>query len=186
LNKEMLDKVLSLLDPDKEQAALEYAKLHERLTRFFDWNNAVDPGALADEAMDRLGKRALDDQVEGGVRSASSFLLGIARHLLQEERRRQSRDVEARRLWTATLDGSSPAESERMDEAVRSSLAKMKPDGRKLIEAYYRHSGGLKIKAHQDLALAYGLSLNALRNRVFRLRKELESSVRRYLDQDSR
>ena len=185
MNREVLDKVLCLLDPDKEQAALEYARLHERLTRFFEWNNANDPRALADEALDRLGRRGLSADAETGVRSASSFALGIARYLLQEERRRQSRDAEARRSWAAATGESSSAELEKMDEAMQRSLAKMKPDNRKLLEAYYRHTASQKIKAHRNLASQYGLSLNALRNRVFRLRKELESSVRSYLEQDS-
>jgi DNA-directed RNA polymerase specialized sigma24 family protein len=182
LNAEILKKVLELLDPDAGQAAVEYGKLHERLTRFFEWNNADDPTALADEALDRLGRRALDDRE---IRSASSFVLGVARHLLQEERRRQARDAKAKRSWADLSAIPSSTELERMDEALQRSLARMKPDRRNLIEAYYAHSGAEKIKEHQDLAARHQLSLNALRNRVFRLRKELELSVRSYLDRDS-
>lgn len=181
----MLDKVLSLLAPDAEQAAVEYSRLHERLTRFFEWNSTDDPTALADEALDRLGRRASAADMERGVRSASAFVLGVARHLLQEERRRKARGVEAQRVWiSATIEPPSP-ESEKMDAALQHCLAQMKPDRRKLIEAYYGRSGAQKIKAHRDIATEYGLSLNALRNRVLRLRKELEASVRRYFDEQS-
>lgn len=185
MDKETLDKVLSLLAPDPEQAAIEYRKLHERLTRFFEWNSTNDPTALADEALDRLGKRAGADDLEHGVRSASAFVLGVARHLLQEERRRQARDAQAQRVWISATTGPPSPEIERMDAALQHALAHMKPDRRKLIQAYYGRSGAQKIKAHQDLAIEYGLSLNALRNRVLRLRKELEASVRRYLAEQS-
>ena len=55
MHRETLKQLLHLLDPDERQAAVEYRKLHERLTRFFEWNNVEDPMALADETIDRLG-----------------------------------------------------------------------------------------------------------------------------------
>jgi hypothetical protein len=59
MHKETLNIILDLLGGHNEEAAgVEYRKLHERLWRFFEWNGVEDPGALADEAIDRLGRRA--------------------------------------------------------------------------------------------------------------------------------
>lgn len=185
MNAEILEKILELLHPDREHAAAEYGKLHERLTRFFEWNNAEDPTALADEALDRLGKRALAANVEKGIRSASSFVLGIARHLLQEEQRKRSQQTEVRGSWAVLAAPPGSNEKERMDEAIRLSLERLEPDRRRLVEDYYAHSGAEKIRAHQELASKHGLSLNTLRNRVFRLRKEMEAWIRDYLDRES-
>lgn len=184
MNAEILEKILDLLDSDRENAATEYRKLHERLTRFFEWNNAEDPTVLADEALDRLGKRAVTTGIEKGIRSASSFVLGIARHLLQEERRRQARETEVRHSWAVLTAHPRSDDKEKMDEAIRYSLEQLEPDRRKLVEDYYALSGAEKIRAHQELASKHGLSLNTLRNRVFRSRKELEASIRHYLDRE--
>ena len=186
MDKETLAKVLSLLNPDEELAAVEYRKLHERLMRFFEWNNVEDPGVLADEAIDRLGKRALEADLERGIRNASAFVLGVSRHLVQEERRRQAKGAEVKRIWTAvTTMESESSESERIDEALQHCLADLKPDRRRLIQAYYGLSGADKVKAHKKLAEENGLSLNALRNRALRVRKDLEVSIRNYLENQS-
>ncbi len=182
MDKETLSTVLSLLGSDEEQAAEEYRSLHERLARFFAWNNAVDPEALADEAIDRLGRRA----VKTGVQSVPAFVLGIARNMLQEELRRQQKMKEIGRQWNARTGGAASAEAEQMHEALGYSMTQLRADRRALIEAYYLYNGSMKVKAHQKLAEEQGLTVNALRNRAMRARQELETAIRAYLDGKSR
>jgi len=181
----MLKKILDLLHPDEQQAAEEYRKLHERLTRFFEWNSAEDPMALADETIDRLGKRAAEAAVKEGVRDVSAFALGVARHILQEEARRQQKRAEISRHWKLHESASS-AEAQQMEDALQHCLAKMQPDRRTLLESYYVYSGSEKARMHKKLAEEQGLSINALRNRALRARQELESSLRRYLRENNR
>jgi DNA-directed RNA polymerase specialized sigma24 family protein len=182
VQREMLNELLSLLHTDEAQAAVEYHNLHQRLTRFFDWNNAQDPMALADEAIDRLAKRASDQSKTEGVQHISAFALGIARHMLQEEARRQQKMAEINRHWRAMeLVRTRETEAEAIEDALRQCLEKMQPDRRRLIEAYYNYNPSEKIKIHQQLAESEGLSLNALRNRAMRARQELEACIRRQL-----
>jgi DNA-directed RNA polymerase specialized sigma24 family protein len=182
VQKESLKQLLSLLHPDEAQAAVEYQNLHQRLARFFDWNNAQDPAALADEALDRLARRATDPAAREGVKNLSAFALGIARHLLQEESRRQQKMVDISRHWQVIESARTrEPETEALDEALQHCLAAMRPERRRLIEAYYSYSESEKIKTHQQLAEAEGLSLNALRNRALRTRQELEICIRRRL-----
>jgi DNA-directed RNA polymerase specialized sigma24 family protein len=182
VQKEMLKELLSLLHPDEAQAAVEYHNLHQRLTRFFDWNNAQDPAALADEAIDRLAKRATQPGINNGVHNLAAFALGVARHLLQEQARRQQKIAEISRHWQAMESTRAyEPESEALDDALRHCLEKMRPERRRIIEAYYSYEGSEKIRAHQQLAETEGLSLNALRNRALRARQELEICVRKQL-----
>ena len=182
MHKETLKELLNLLHPNEAQAAVEYQSLHQRLTRFFEWNTAQDPRALADETLDRLAKRASESAITEGVRNVSSFALGVARHLLQEEARRQMKMVEISRHWRAMeLARTEEPASEILDDALQHCLKKMSPERRRLIETYYNYKDGEKIKMHQQLAEAEGLSLNALRNRALRTRQELETCIRRQL-----
>jgi DNA-directed RNA polymerase specialized sigma24 family protein len=181
----MFKELLTLLHPNEAQAAVEYQNLHQRLSRFFEWNNAQDPAALADEALDRLAKRAAESNMEDGVRNVSAFALGVARHLLQEEARRQLKMVEISRHWQSMESTrTQEPESEALDDALQHCMAKLKPERRRLVEAYYSYEGGEKIKMHQQLAAAEGLSLNALRNRALRARQELETCIRKQLERN--
>ncbi len=185
MRKETLEKILTLLGPSKEEAAVEYRKLHQRLTRFFEWNAVLDPTALADEAMDRLAKRGTEENAVEPILNPSAFALGIARLLLQEEARRQQKKVEAmRHLETQASDSTSQAEA--MDRALQHCMAKLRPETRNLLEQYYLHRGSEKVKLHQTLAEELGLTLNALRNRALRGRQELETHMREFLGESLR
>lgn len=182
MQKETFKELLNLLSPDEAQAAVEYQNLHQRLTRFFDWNNAQDPMALADETLDRLAKRAAESAMSEGVRNVSAFALGVARHILQEEARRQLKMTEINQHWRSMeLARAQDAGSEAIEDALHHCLEKMQPERRRLIEAYYNYTGAEKIRMHQQLAEAEGLSLNALRNRALRTRQELEACISRRL-----
>jgi DNA-directed RNA polymerase specialized sigma24 family protein len=182
VHKEMFKELLNLLHPDQTQAAVEYQNLHQRLARFFDWNNAQDPMALADEALDRIAKRVAEPGTNESVHNVSAFALGVARHLLQEEARRQLKMAEISRHWRAMESARTrEPDAEALEDALQHCLGKMRQERRRLIEAYYSYSGNEKIKMHQQLAEAEGLSLNALRNRALRTRQELETCIRRQL-----
>jgi DNA-directed RNA polymerase specialized sigma24 family protein len=175
------DKLLDGLSPDKKSAALEYRKLHERLSRFFEWNSAADPAALADEAIDRLAKRMAEGTSSQPVRNPSAFTLGIARLLLQEEARRQQREIETLRTWEMHNVALS-TDAEDMSAALQHCLARLSPERRTLVEKYYACGEMKKAKLHQMLADDLGLTINALRNRALRARQDLEGCMRKYLE----
>jgi DNA-directed RNA polymerase specialized sigma24 family protein len=131
---------------------------------------------LADEALDRLARRVAADPNE--VIAPAAFLVGVARHLLQEEERRRTRESKAIQEWASTTAGSSSADEELLRKIERC-LGKMKKEQRELLLAYYRSTGRQKIEHHRELATKLGVTLNALRNRLMRARKELDDCVRR-------
>lgn len=184
MHKEALDKILDLLGgPDEEAAAIEYRNLHQKLSRFFEWNGVEDPAALADEAIDRLGRRAVEEGATEKLRNPSAFALGIARFLLQEEVRRHQKQTGAIRHWE-TLRGDSTSEDEAMDEALEHCLKKMAQEPRRLLREYYTYDPGEKVRKHQRLTDELGITANSLRNRVLRARRDLEACMRNFLEKE--
>jgi DNA-directed RNA polymerase specialized sigma24 family protein len=108
----------------------------------------------------------------------SAFLLGIARHLLQEEQRRRIRESKAVQEWASTTADSSSRDEDLLRK-VEQCLGKLRKEQRELLLAYYRSTGRQKVEHHRELAAGLGVSLNALRNRLMRARKELDDCVRR-------
>jgi DNA-directed RNA polymerase specialized sigma24 family protein len=184
MQRESLDKILDLLGgPNEEAAAIEYRKLHLRLSRFFEWNGVEDPEALADEAIDRLGRRALEEAVTERIRNPSAFVLGIARLILREEIRRQQRTVEA--IRHLEIQGEvSTSEDEAMDEALKHCLEKLSHERRRLLLEYYTYSGNEKVRKRQRLTEELGLTVNSLRNRVLRARQDMEACMRKFLSKE--
>ncbi len=178
MNSESFQGLLLLLDPDPAQAAFEYGRLHARLVRVFEWNNVSDAQALADTAFDRMAKH-VQEHPEEPVRSVASFLQGIARNLIREESRRVQRVAEAARtLEELRRTGGA-------DEGLHARLAgcmeRLAPEKRSLLESYYQYSGIAKVKEHAEAAKRLKISVNALRNRVMRIRMELETCMRKGL-----
>lgn len=166
--------LLLRLDPDHDKAAHEYRRLHQRLVRFFILHPVRDPYVLADEALDRLARRVVANPDE--VIAPAAFLIGIARHLLQEEERHRIRENQAFQDWASIPRRST---DEELLRRVEQCVAKMKQDSRELLLAYYRSTGRQKIEHHRELAAKLGVTLNALRNRLMRARRELDDCLHR-------
>lgn len=169
------DALLRALDADTEAAGVAYRQLHQRLIHFFRLNNASDPEAMADEALDRLARRIGELQAED-IGSPQAFALGIGRHLLQEDRRRHRRESEAASEWAA-LALANDGHHEELLQALDHCMAVMREDQQQLLRSYYQWTGRQKIEHHRQLAERLGLTLNAMRNRLMRARAELDKCI---------
>jgi DNA-directed RNA polymerase specialized sigma24 family protein len=176
MQPEFLDVLLEALGETREDAGIAYREIHERLTRFFRLNNGSDPQALADEVMDRLAKRTANEPKEK-IASPRAFALGIARHILQEDQRRQTRETRVAREWDA-FSGAAENDQEQLLKALEECMSRMSEDKRELLLAYYSWHEGRKIGHHRGMADRLGLTMNALRNRIMRVRNELDTCVR--------
>jgi DNA-directed RNA polymerase specialized sigma24 family protein len=170
-------RLLERLDPDPQRAAAEYERLRRTLLKFFDWRGALSPADCVDATLDRLARK-LADTVVGDVHN---YARGIARMVLLEQ---------ARHPEFSTLDNPQAAavptivpdpvayDTERRHDCFDRCLAKLPVDSRTLVTSYYQDQGGGKIATRRRLADARGLSENALRSRVQRLRDRLERCIR--------
>lgn len=158
------------------EGASAYEQLRLRLVTFFRLRFPVEAEALADEAMDRLGRR-----IEEGtqIENPASYALGIARFLVLEAGARQKKEIHAAREALFELELHSPeTESDPALPALRACLEAMDGDSARLILEYYGiDDGGSRIERRQRLAESFGLTLNALRNRALRTRLALEKCV---------
>ena len=169
------DRLLARLDRDPGRAAAEFERLRRTLVKFFDWRGAPAPDDAADETLDRLaGKLEETDVVD-----VPAFAHGIARLVLHEVQRGETRH--------ASLEGMDLPAPEKVDGPVpelllrglRPCLEALPRDGRELLLAYYATGDGAgKIEGRHHLARTHGLSANALRSRVQRLRDRVEACLR--------
>ncbi len=179
LDKSGLDSLLHALHPDREQASHAYEDLRRRLIRFFKWNHADLPEDLADETLDRLARRLCSPQET--ILEPLKFASGIARLVLKEHWRNTHRREEA--LVELLQEGMEKArrEQERRDQqecaaVLERCLDAIPEPSRTLVQRYFSSESRAHIQQRQKLAQEYGISLNALRNRVMRIRKELEKN----------
>jgi DNA-directed RNA polymerase specialized sigma24 family protein len=182
LNKDALEDLLRAFHADREQASHHYQALRERLIRFFQWNRTEMPEELADEVLDRLARRLnlSSEQIQDPVR----YAVGIARLLLQEQRRKNLRREKAlAELQQSSLDADR-REQERIlqqerAELLQQCLQSLPEQSRELIFRYYDVDEAADYRQH--MARAYGISINALRNRALRIRMDLERQLARRL-----
>ncbi len=170
-----LARLLARLDPDAGRAGLEYEKLRRSLVKFFDWRGAWPPDECADVSLDRLARKLEEETVVQDVRT---YAHGIARLVLLERLRLP---VFSQIDETHDLAGVSPARADDEGELLRDCfdrcLAAIPAEGRSIVVRYYESERQAKISNRRRLADTLGVSENALRSRVQRLRDRLEHCV---------
>ena len=172
-----LERLLLRLDPDVDRAALEYEQLRRTLVRFFDWRGGWPPDECADETLDRLARK-LQDVVVDNIRQ---YARGIARLVLLERRRHlvaSLTDADANLAAArAATPADGPDDAERLRDCFDRCLDGFPDSSRALVIDYYAEERTGKIVNRRRLASTLGLSDNALRSRVQRLRDRLEQCV---------
>jgi DNA-directed RNA polymerase specialized sigma24 family protein len=171
-----LTRLLARLDPDRERAALEYERLRHALVKFFDWRGAPAPDECADVTLDRLARKIGQTDIS----DLHHYAHGIAKLVLLERRRQPAfSSIDAVVDSLSVEAAPSSGAEDRLHNCFEGCLARFPDESRSLIVGYYEGERTEKISNRRRLAAALGLSENALRSRVQRLRDRLEQCVQR-------
>lgn len=172
------DGLLAAFHADRERAGVQYRALHDRLTKYFEWNGDADACGLADEVLDRVVRKIAAGEY---IASPEGYAVGVARLMLLERRKEREREEEARRQFRWVHESAAEGEvagAEIQHECLEKALAALSPTSREIILTYYSGGDGRdKIERRRQLAASLGTDLNALRVRAHRIRARLEAWV---------
>src|SRR5712692_5673287 len=159
--RDAFERLLAILDTDREHAAEAYETLRQKLVRFFEWRGADGPEDLADRVVDRVSRKIAEGKVIR-ERNPSGFFYGVARNILREhwdERKKEHRALRA--LSPADTPDLPDALLERRLRCLERCLETLSDGNRELIIRYYEGERRSKIENRKDLAGSLGLPLNA-------------------------
>jgi DNA-directed RNA polymerase specialized sigma24 family protein len=167
-------RLLDRLHPDSAQAGQEYERLRRVLVKFFDWRGLASPDECADEVLDRLAVKLGETAVE----DVKKYALGIARLVALERRRGPAFSPIDETAHAAIAPDAAADDADPLRDCFDRCLDQLPEESRLLLLRYYDGERSVKISNRQRLASALGLTDNALRSRVQRLRDRLEQCVR--------
>jgi RNA polymerase sigma factor (sigma-70 family) len=181
---ERFDDLLAWLNPDRELASSIYLNLRHSLLRIFAWNRCADPEGMTDETFDRVARQVhiLRDTFEGNPKL---FFYGVANNLIKEYRKKVKSQVSIEAIELAEDPPQELEEetSERRKECLSKCLRKLPKEKRDLILAYYAKEKQAKIIHRAEMARQLGVSIEALRVRMLRIRGTLEECIELCLDE---
>ncbi len=178
LHADAFDRLLSVLDPDRDAAALKYETIRKKLLRFFEWHGTVCPEDCADAALNVVA-RGLAKGKE--IKDLAGYTAGVARLILLEHRRQDLKERSFRKTmaYEAGESHQPDEERERGMQALVHCLDSLPHANRQLILAYYSTGENGLMANRKNLAERLGLPLNAVRIRAHRIRGQLERCVKR-------
>jgi DNA-directed RNA polymerase specialized sigma24 family protein len=175
LTSESLKKLLAALSQDEAEAARLYTNLRTALFRYFEIKGITDETEAADETLDRVAEKITQGATIEDIRN---FTFGVAKYVALESVRREQ--YHARAVDSFYLKNSASDEFGKTDavEHLRECFNSLYPRERELLLKYFVDMPAEKLfEYRQKLAETEKLDLNALRNRVSRLRRRLEECL---------
>jgi DNA-directed RNA polymerase specialized sigma24 family protein len=187
LSREAFDRLLLFLDADRSRAGEKYERLRQRLVSFFRWRACVDPEHYTDRTIDRVARRLLEG-AELRVTDPYVYFHGVALNVLREHWREPGRKLlPLDGVGGAGLPATDPAEVQRQEaerlemeqrlDCLGGCLDHLPAGQRQLIVIYHQGDERARIVARRELARQLIIPMNALRIRVYRIRRALEACV---------
>jgi DNA-directed RNA polymerase specialized sigma24 family protein len=179
LTSEGFSLLLRVLGPDAEAQGRRYEEIRQRLMSFFTFRGCEAPEEMADEVFDRVAQR-LREGVRVDLANPYSYFHGVAFLLFREHLRRNVSTRQNLKAFGYSL-ATPPAALDELDEAgrrldhLRRGLAGIGEEECQLILAYYGCED--RIRERRRLSEVLGIPANALRIRVFRVRRRLERAL---------
>jgi DNA-directed RNA polymerase specialized sigma24 family protein len=178
--QEAFDKLLEWLDPDREQAGKKYQKIHARLVGIFSSHGCADPEKLADETIDRVTAKmdSLSETYEG---EPTRYFCGVARNILKEDLKGRTTHEPLAVEHQQTEFKDDQTRYDCLDKC----MAELPAQSQSVILAYYEEQGMAKIRQRKKIAEELGITVTALRLRVFHMRVQLGTCLEECLQQAS-
>lgn len=163
LGPTVFDKLSKLLEPNARSVEAGFQQCRLKLVKFFAWRRCQDPENLADETISRLLKNVHDGQ-EISADNPYSYVYAIANNVFREYVRAKKKEetfIDIDEVEEATVLAT--------DDCNRQCLEQLSDEKRELLARYY-----LDDEERLSIAREMGLSLNALRLKVHRLKHGLK------------
>ena len=175
LSQEAFDALLDWLDSDRELAGVKYEQIRSRLIVFFAGRGCINAEDLADETINRVTNKVNEIQKEFDGDPALYFY-GVAKWVYTEYLRRKTPQSQS------ALTDSARAELEY--RCLERCIARLSEEDRGLLLKDYGAKGQTQAERRKALADELGITLNALRIRVYRIRAALKECIEKCI-QDS-
>lgn len=174
MTPEEFEALLRSLGGTRQEAGERYEEFRRKLIRFFEWRGCDIPEELTDETLNRVARR-LAEGMEEPPQNLYSYGCGVA-NLVHKEYLRNSARQRSKIEQEPWQPVTSPEEEEdhRM-ESLRHCLQLLPEDQRTLLLRY--HQGENNIRVRKEICKELGIPMNALRIRVHRLRRRLETCI---------
>ena len=96
LTQDAFDRLLVAFDADRESAGKKYLELRGNLIRLFEWRGCPFPEEHADETVNRVARKLGEGEL---IREPAQYAIGVARMLLLEIRKEQTKQQENCQAW---------------------------------------------------------------------------------------
>ena len=187
---EAFDSLLFSLDSDRERAGRVYENLRRKLLEFFEARGSHTPDEHTDETFDRVMRRISEGEP---IENPSAYCYGVAKFVWMEASRKRAKapvELDENLVFTPTVNGDTVADLETARQVVEQRLDCLEKcldhladETRDFIVEYYKEENGVKIEQRKLLAERLSTTLNALRLRASRLRRELAKCTEGCVDQ---
>jgi DNA-directed RNA polymerase specialized sigma24 family protein len=183
LTPRAFDQLLNWLDEGRNSDGQKYLEMRARLVKYFDRKNCRVPDDLADETLNRVGRRLEEEGITTSENPAKYCYI-VARFVFMESLRAAQKDNALRQeipplQYNNGFVLSEAAEKqERMLSCLEQCIGKLDSSQREIILQYYSGKERVKIERRRTLAESLGISINALSIRACRMRDKLEACVK--------
>jgi RNA polymerase sigma factor (sigma-70 family) len=176
---------LAWLDPDPELAALKYEEIRAAMIAYFRkerWACAED---MTDEVINRVIRRG-SDLFDSYVGDPKNYFKSSAKNLHLDYARKYSPQPDVQ--FHEEADGRIAFNEEKEMEdhryaCLEECVKRLTEENRKLAIAYHEKEKSAKIEHHKELAESFGITVNALRLRMFRIHGALRDCITKCLGQ---
>lgn len=174
LNAAAFERLLCWLGPDPETAGLKYESIRGRLIMMFRARRCVFAEDLADTTFERVARKltALSTEFTG---DPARYFYGVAKKVYLEYQHENL--AKHRRVGCSFSTTNGDQDLENMLAQLDEALNAIPKSDRELILTYYTGTGQTKINQRRALATRFGVGPNALRLRVFRIRRTIKDRM---------
>jgi len=173
-NMAAFEQFLCWLGPDHESAGRKYELIRGRLIMMFRARRCVFAEDLADTTFERVARKTTELTAEF-TGDPARYFYGVAKKVyLEYQHAIMTKHMRAE--YSLTRSTEDPDLENRLKQ-LDTALSAIPKSDRDLILNYYSGSGRNKINHRRALAKQFGLQPNALRLRVFRIRREIRNYI---------
>ena len=167
LNQDAFDRLLTWLDSDRERAGEKYEEIRQKLIKIFVRRGCTIAEDLSDEVINRVSRR-VEEIAESYVGDPALYFYGVAQNLYFE--------YVKKRPDPKPLPIPDPPDEQR-HKCLDQCIGLLDSESQEIVLQYYQRETRSKIDHRKQLADRFGMTLNALRMRVHRIKATLQKCV---------